>query len=99
MPKSQEDKPDDAATSLMRLVDPRMPLPWVVAVIVVAAGMYFQLQSLKEAVVDLQTTVKAGNQSWAGLSSEQALLKFRMNNAEGEIASLRAALAATKEKP
>ena len=98
MSTEPHDKPQESTNAFLRLVDPRMPLPWVVAVIVVAAGMYFQLQALKEAVVDLQITVKAGNQSWAGLSSEQSLLKFRTANNEEEIKALKSAITALQQR-
>lgn len=88
------DKAQDPQTSaLLRLIDPRVPLPYVIGLIVLAAGLYFKVQSLTEAVIDLQITVKAGNQSWAGLASDQALLKFRLGTAEDDIKQLRAALA------
>lgn len=82
---------------LLRLIDPRLPLPYVVGLIVLAAGLYFKVQQLTEAVVDLQITVKAGNQSWAGLASEQALLKFRTANNEEEIKNLKAAVLALQQ--
>lgn len=96
-PRTQE-KVDNAGNVLASLIDPRVPLPWVIAVIVVAAGAYFQLQAVKEAVTDLQITVRAGNQSYSALASEQALLKFRQSNTEEDIKNLRAAMAANMER-
>jgi hypothetical protein len=82
---------------LLRLIDPRIPLPWLVAAIVAAAGMFFQLQSLSEALRDLKITVNAGNQSWATLAGEQALQKFRQGIAEEDIKNLKAAVLALQQ--
>lgn len=49
---------------------------------VLFASLYFSVQALTEAVKDLQITVKSGNTSVSVLSSETALLKFRVGTLE-----------------
>jgi hypothetical protein len=46
------------------------------------AGLYFNVQALTEAVKELQITVKSGNTSVSVLSSEVALIKFRVGTLE-----------------
>ena len=46
------------------------------------AGLYFNVQALTEAVRELQITVKSGNTSVSVLSSEMALIKFRVGTLE-----------------
>lgn len=87
-----DDKSESAGSALLRLVDPRMPLPWLIAAIVVASGVYFKVQALTEAVLDLQITVRTGNQSYAALASDLTLAKFRLTNTEDDIKALKAAV-------
>lgn len=49
---------------------------------VLFAGLYFNVQALTEAVRELQITVKSGNTSVSVLSSEVALIKFRVGTLE-----------------
>lgn len=79
--------PPDAA-ALMRMVDFRIPLPWLLGGFIVAIGsligMYYQLQAVSEKLVALQIDVKAGNSSYATLAGEMALLKFRVEGLESD---------------
>lgn len=81
-----------AARVWSKVIDPRIPLPYLIAVIVAAAGAFFQLQGLKDAVTELQVTVRAGNQSDAAQSSELTLLKFRQSNTDEDVKTLKAAV-------
>jgi len=76
------------AAALMRMIDFRIPLPWLltgfVAGVSILVAMYFQLQNVSEKLVSLQIEVKAGNSSYAALASEVALLKFRVEGLEAE---------------
>jgi hypothetical protein len=93
MTDQTNDRPTESpGSALLRLVDPRLPLPWLIAAIVVASGVYFKVQTLTEAVVDLQITVRTGNQSYTTLAGEQALTKFRVNNTEDDVKALKAAV-------
>ena len=97
-PATAIDKHESSGASLLRLIDPRLPLPWLIGAIAVAAGQYFKLQTLADAVVSLQIEVKAGNQSWATLAGEQALQKFRQGTAEEDIKALKAAVTALQSR-
>ena len=81
------DKIPDGATALMRMVDFRIPLPWLLGGFIVAVGMltnmYFQLQKVSEALYELQVTVRAGNVAANSISGELALLKYRVEILEG----------------
>jgi len=55
---------------------------------VLFAGLYFNVQSLTEAVRELQITVKSGNTSVSVLTSEMALLKFRTGTLEADVARI-----------
>lgn len=89
------DEKDDRG--LLRFIDPRMPLPWLIAVIVAASSVYFKVQALTEEIISLRIEVKAGNQSWATLAGEQALQKFRQSNTEDEVKGLKAAVSALQQ--
>lgn len=83
--QDQQQLPDEAA-ALMRMVDFRIPLPWLLGGFMFAAGvlisMYFQLQKVTEGLADLQITVRAGNNQSTTLAGEIALLKYRVENLE-----------------
>lgn len=71
---------------ITRMVDTRIPLPWLMAV---AGGfawflilMYFTLQQLVGDVADLKITVKAGNAAASTFTGQLELLKFRVENLE-----------------
>ncbi len=76
---SEAGEPSDAAAKAWsQIVDPRLPLPWVIMVIVAASFVYFQLQALKETVLDLQTLVRAGANADASQSKDIELMKLRL---------------------
>jgi len=52
---------------------------------VLFASLYFSVQSLTDAVRELQVTVKSGNTSVSVLTSEMALLKFRVGTIESDM--------------
>ena len=49
------------------------------------ASLYFSVQALTDAVRELQITVKSGNTSVSVLTSEVALLKFRVGTIESDM--------------
>ena len=67
-------------------LDLRVPLWGVISAtgagFILFAGLYFNVQALTEAVRELQITVKSGNTSVSVLSSEVALIKFRVGTLE-----------------
>lgn len=67
-------------------LDLKVPLWGVISAscagFVLFAGLYFNVQALTEAVRELQITVKTGNTSVSVLSSEVALIKFRVGSLE-----------------
>lgn len=86
MAEPRDLKAPDGAVALMRMVDFRIPLPWLLGGFLMAAGlligMYYQLQAVSEALRDVQVTLKANNQSLIQLTAEQALLKYRVEKLE-----------------
>jgi len=62
---TEEERAPDGAVALMRMVDFRIPLPWLLGGFIVSCGsligMYYQLQAVSEKLVALQIDVKAGN--------------------------------------
>lgn len=83
-PLTSEQPPPSVA--LMRMVDFRIPLVWLLSGFVAAVGiltsMYFQIERMRETLQDLQITVKAGNVASGSLTSELALLKYRVDALE-----------------
>ena len=83
-PEHDEKPPDGAA--LLRMVDFRIPLPWLLsgfgAAVILLASMYFQMQTMSDNLKNLQITVQSGNTSWATLASKQALLEYRIEALE-----------------
>ena len=78
--------PPDGAVALMRMVDFRIPLPWLLGGFLIGVsaliGMYYQLQSVSEQLRDVQVTLKANNTSLVQLAADQALLKYRIEKLE-----------------
>ncbi|MCW5648342.1 MAG: hypothetical protein KIS62_01215 [Ramlibacter sp.] len=76
----------DAPERITRIVDFRIPLPYLLtgAVVVVWAliGQYFAMQQLQRDVAELQITLKVGNSQSAAALGEIALLKYRVENLE-----------------
>lgn len=74
------------ASALLRMVDFRIPLVWLLGGFLMAAsvliGMYFQLQQVRESLTELQATVKAGNVQAITIASEIALMRYRIENIE-----------------
>lgn len=88
---------ESPGSALLRLVDPRLPLPWLIAAIVVASGVYFKVQTMTEVLAELQITVRTGNQSYTALAGDQALTKFRVTTTEDDIKVLKAAVLALQQ--
>lgn len=82
------EQPPPEAVALMRMVDFRIPLPWLlggfIAGVAILTSMYFQMQRMSEALQDLQVAVKAGNVANSTFAGEIALLKFRMDSLEAD---------------
>lgn len=85
-PERRNGELPDEASALLRMVDFRIPLVWLLGGFLMAAsvliGMYFQLQQVREVLGDLQVSVKAGNAQAASIAGEMALLKYRIENIE-----------------
>ena len=97
-PMNQDEDP-----TFSRFVDLRIPLWGLICAFAAAAyfivGTWFTAGQTAKDVNELQITVKAGNQQVTTLSGEQALLRFRMENIEGEIRALKALKALQAETP
>ncbi|MGJ3704655.1 hypothetical protein [Variovorax sp. AFSI2.2] len=85
------DEPNTERTT--RIIDLRIPLPWVLTGLITVGftlvSMYFNVNQLVRDVGELQITVKAGNTQVTTLAGEQALLRFRMENIEGEMRAMK----------
>lgn len=101
---TQETHPGEVPR-VSRIVDVRIPLWGLIGAFAAAAyfiiGTWFTSNQTAKDVSELQITVKAGNQQVTTLAGEQALLRFRMENIEGEIRAIKAqaALASTQPQP
>lgn len=88
-----QEVPSDSA-QLSRFVDLRVPLWGLVCASCGAAffiiSIYFSNMKLVDDVAEMKIAVKAGNQQVTTLAGEQALLRFRMENIEGEMRALKA---------
>jgi len=86
--------PPTEEPTVSRFVDLRIPLWGLICAFAAAAyfivGTWFTAGQTAKDVNELQITVKAGNQQVTTLAGEQALLRFRMENIEGEIRALKA---------
>lgn len=75
---------DNVKTS--RVIDFKIPLPWLLGVAGVTVLFFFNMwatqNALLKSVTDLEITVKSGNASMGTLTSEVALLKFRVSTNE-----------------
>jgi hypothetical protein len=82
-----------------RIIDLRIPLPWVLTGLITVGftlvSMYFNVNQLVRDVGELQITVKAGNTQVTTLAGEQALLRFRMENIEGEMRAFKSTQSAS----
>lgn len=82
------------------VVDMKIPMWGLITAVgagfVLFAGLYFNVQSLTEAVRELQVTVKSGNTSVSVLSSEVALLKFRVGTLEVDVQRINESLRGVK---
>ncbi|MDQ0035838.1 hypothetical protein J2W30_003606 [Variovorax boronicumulans] len=89
---SQDTQPDELPR-MSRIVDVRIPLWGLIGAFAAAAyfiiGTWFTSGQTAKDVNELQITVKAGNQQVTTLAGEQALLRFRLENIEGEIRALK----------
>lgn len=90
---SQYDTQPGDVPRISRIVDVRIPLWGMLCALGTAAffliSMYFTTNQTAKDVSELQITVKAGNTQVTTLAGEQALLRFRMENLEGEMRSIR----------
>jgi hypothetical protein len=83
---------DGAGVSFSRMVDMRIPLWGVMTALAAGIGMaatlWFTTQQLVDSVKDLKIAVNSGNTSVSVLTSELALLKFRVSTHDEELKRL-----------
>lgn len=84
-------------------VDMKVPLWGMLGVagagLLLFASLYFSVQALTDAVRELQITVKSGNTSVSVLTSEMALLKFRVGTIEADVARINDATRSNSKTP
>ena len=80
--------PRQQTERVTRVVDFRVPLqylaPVTAAMIWGLVSMWFGVQQLNKEMNDLQVTIKASIAASAALTSEIALIKFRLDNIEND---------------
>jgi hypothetical protein len=90
----------DAAAALVRMVDFRIPLPWLLAGCICAVGslvgMYYQLQAVADSMKELSKTVKESTVATTALQLEQSRLQFRLDAVEGRLTRIEGARDATR---
>lgn len=73
-------------TKITRVVDLRIPLPWLLTILgsglFALVGMWFSVQQLTRDVSELKVLSRTGVDAATALSSETALLKYRIENVE-----------------
>lgn len=78
---------------MSRVIDFRIPLPYLIsgfcALAFTLVSMYFSLNQVLREMSDLQISVKAGNSQSSALAGEQALMRFRLENIESEIRTIK----------
>ena len=83
------DHNQDTPERVSRIVDVKIPLWGLLCSLGTAAffivSMWFTTNQTAAEVRDLKIDVKAGNSQVTTLAGEQALLRFRMENLEGEL--------------
>ena len=89
----------EAAKVWSQIVDPRLPLPWIIMVIIAASFVYFQLQALKETVLDLQVLVRAGANADASQSKDIELMKLRLQLLETATSDIQHARSTENGRP
>jgi hypothetical protein len=82
------DQNHDTSARFPRVIDFRIPLPWLLGICGFVCwaiiSMWFALNQLVRDVSDLQITVKTGNSQAQTVAGEIALLRFRIENLEGD---------------
>lgn len=82
-----------APERITRIVDFRLPLPWVVTIIVasistvVAAGL--ALRQMSSDVEEIKIAIKSGNSQLTTLQGHNAILDYRVNLLEAEVARIK----------
>jgi hypothetical protein len=86
---------NEGAVPLMRMVDMRIPLPWLLGGFALAAagviGMYYQLQSVAQQLGELKVTVAASNSQAMAMAGEVALLRFKVEQHDKDIERMKEA--------
>lgn len=97
-----QNTPEPYEPPIQKMIDFRIPLPWLIGGFVSIAftlvSMYFSVNQLVRDMGELQITVKAGNSQSITLAGEQALLRFRLENLEGEIRTLKSGTQTAPQK-
>lgn len=69
-----------------RIIDMKLPLPWLLgsatAIVMAFAYVSFSVDRMREDVAELRATAKAWNDRLSSISSETALLKYRVDALE-----------------
>lgn len=80
---------EERGERITRVIDFRIPLPWLLGVVVTVGwalvSMYFSVNALVKTVTDLQIDVKAGNNSVVAVVGEMALIKYRLTDLESRV--------------
>jgi hypothetical protein len=75
--------PDDHRT---KVIDMKLPLPWLLgsaaAIVMAFAYVSFSVDRMREDVAELRATAKAWNERLSTLTSDTALLKYRVDALE-----------------
>ena len=93
---ARSDPRGDIGMSLMRMVDFKIPLIWLLGGFIVALtaviSMYYQLQEVSKTMNTLVQTVNASNNANIVRDGDVALMKFRLNSVEQEVDRLKSAV-------
>lgn len=69
-----------------RIIDMKLPLPWLLGcagtIVLAFAYVSFSVDRMREDVAELRATAKAWNERLSSMTSETALLKYRVEALE-----------------
>lgn len=78
--------PPEGAIALARMIDFKIPLPWLLGGFIVAVGafiaMYYQLQSVSETLKEVRITLATTTEVMSRLSNQQTLMQYRIEKLE-----------------
>lgn len=94
--------PDGKEVRLTRVIDFRIPLPYLLtgigALVVFLFTLHTDVRQLLRDVSKMQATAEAGNAQLNSITSEQSLQRYRLDNLESDVRAIKKVVPAVGEK-